>query len=64
MRKWLVFFLALAAVYAFTKFNTKKNRRQYPRLKRIDDAINITVWVFVAVYAVSFLVWLIKRISR
>ncbi|MBM3311541.1 MAG: hypothetical protein FJY80_08545 [Candidatus Aminicenantes bacterium] len=60
MRKWLVFGLALAAVYVFTKFNTKKNRARYPRLKRIDQAVNITVIVISAAYLVAFLVWLLK----
>jgi hypothetical protein len=60
MRKWLVFGLALAAVYVFMKFNTKKNRARYPRLKRIDQAINIAVVVLSAAYLVAFLVWLIN----
>ena len=63
MRKWLFFFLALAAVWAFSKFNTKKNRKEYPRLKRINDAVNITVWVLSAAYLVAFLLWLYKQIS-
>ena len=64
MSKWLIFFLALAAVYAFSKFNTKKNRQQYPRLKRINDAINITVWVLSAAYLIAFLVWLYTNVFR
>ena len=64
MRKWLIFFLALVAVWAFSRFNTKKNRAQYPRLKRINEAVNITVWVLVAAYLIAFLLWLFKTISR
>jgi len=61
MRKWLVFFLALAAVVVFTKLNTKMNRERHPRLKRFNQAVNITVWVLVAAYATAFLIWLLKK---
>jgi hypothetical protein len=64
MRKWLIFFFALAAVYAFSRFNTKKNRKEYPRLKRINDAINIIVWVVAGAYVLAFAYWLYKNVLR
>jgi hypothetical protein len=61
MQKWLVFFLALAAVLVFTQFNSKKNRERHPRLKRLNQSINIVVWVIVAAYATALIIWLLKK---
>ena len=64
MRKWLLFGFALAAAFLFTKLNTKKSRERHPRLKRIDQGINIVVVVVSAAYLVAFVVWLINSLSR
>jgi len=64
MRKWLFYGAVLAAVYALMRLNTKRNRERHPRLKRLDEAINITVFVLLAAYTIVFLVWLFKQIFR
>ena len=58
MRKWLTMLLALAVVYALTKLNTKRRRERYPFLKRVNEAVNILVWVLFGVYLAAFLYWL------
>ena len=62
MRKWLVFLLALAVLYAVSKLNTKKRRKKYPILKRLNTAINIVVWVMFISYLVTFIYWLITEV--
>lgn len=61
MRKWLVLLLALALLYALPKLNTRRTRRSFPLMKRIDDAINVVVVVLLAIYLVAFLRWLLSR---
>jgi hypothetical protein len=62
MRKWLVFLLALAVLYAVSKLNTKKRRKKYPILKRLNAAINIVVWVMFISYLAAFIYWLITEV--
>ena len=62
MRKWLVFLLALAVLYAVSKLNTKKRRKKYPILKRLNTAINIVVWVMFISYLAAFIYWLITEV--
>ncbi len=62
MRKWLVFLLALAVLYAVSKLNTKKRRKKYPILKRLNTAINIIVWVMFISYLAAFVYWIITEV--
>jgi len=64
MRKWLVLLLAIALLYALPKLNTREGRSSFPLLKRINDAINILVWVLLAVYFSAFLYWLWTEVIR
>jgi hypothetical protein len=64
MRKWLVALLAIALLYALPKLNTRGRRGSSPLLKRINDTINILVWVLVAVYLGAFLYWLWTEVIR
>lgn len=64
MRKWLTMFLALAVVYALSKLNTKRRRERYPFLKRVNEAVNILVWVLFAAYLAAFLYWLWTEVLR
>lgn len=58
MRKWLLLLLAIAILYALPKLNTRGRRQTFPLLKRVNDAINILVWILLAVYFGAFLYWL------
>jgi hypothetical protein len=61
MRKWLVLLLAIALLYALPKFNTRRARRAFPLMKRIDVAVNVAVVVLLVVYLVAFVRWLFTR---
>jgi hypothetical protein len=61
MRKWLVLLLALSLLYALPKLNTRRTRRAFPLMKRIDGAINVVVVVLLAIYLVSFVRWLLAQ---
>ena len=61
MRKWLVLLLALSLLYALPKLNTRRTRRAFPLMKRIDGAINVVVVVLLAIYLVAFFRWLFSR---
>ena len=61
MRKWLLPLLAIVLLYALPKLNTRRSRRDFPLMKRIDVAVNVTVVVLLAIYLVAFLRWLFTR---
>jgi hypothetical protein len=61
MRKWLVLLLAIALLYALPKLNTRRARRDFPLVKRIDGAVNVAVIVLLAVYIAAFVNWLLTR---
>jgi len=61
MRKWLLFLVILAIIYALSRINQKKKVRS-PFLKRVNETLSITVWVLLIAYAVSFLYWLYKEL--
>jgi hypothetical protein len=61
MRKWLVLLLAISLLYALPKLNTRRSRRAFPLMKRINDAVNIVAAVLLVVYLVAFLTWLFRR---
>lgn len=61
MRKWLVLLLALSLLYALSKVNTRRTRRDFPLMKRIDGAINVVVVVLLVYYLVGFFRWLLTR---
>jgi hypothetical protein len=58
MRKWLIFLLAIALLYALPKINTRAHRRHFPLMKRINGAVNVVVAVLLVYYLGSFLYWL------
>ena len=58
MRKWLVLLLVLAILYALPKINTRRSRRKFPLMKRIDDTVNVLAAVLLLVYLVAFGRWL------
>lgn len=64
MRKWLTLLLALAIVYALSKLNTKRRRERYPFLKRVNEFVNILVWVLFTVYLAAFSYWLWTEVLR
>lgn len=64
MRKWLVMLLAIALLYALPKLNTRGRRNSLPLLKRVNDTINILVWVLLAVYFGAFLYWVWTELIR
>ncbi len=64
MRKWLVFLLLWAVLYALTKINTPAGRKKHPRLKSINQALNVVVWVLLTGYLVAFGGWLAGQLSR
>lgn len=64
MRKWLVLLLGIAALYALSRFNTPWRRNRLPALKRLNDTLNILVWVLLAVYLAAFGFWLARQIAR
>ena len=59
MRKWLLFLLAIALLYALPKINTRRRRRYSPWLKQINDAINILAVILLVVYIAAFVYWLL-----
>ena len=61
MRTWLAVLLAIVLLFILPKINTRRARRRFPVLQRIDKAINIVVIVFLAVYLVAFVGWLLSR---
>jgi hypothetical protein len=61
MRKWLVLLLAISLLYALPKLNTGRRRRNFPLMKRINDTINVLVWVLLVVYFGAFIYWLFFR---
>jgi hypothetical protein len=61
MRKWLVLLLAISLLYALPKLNTGGRRRNFPLMKRINDTINVLVWVLLVVYFGAFIYWLFFR---
>lgn len=58
MRKWLFVLLAVALLYALSEINTRRRRRIFPLLKRINEVLNVLVWVLLVVYLGAFLYWL------
>jgi hypothetical protein len=62
MKRWLSLGLALAVLYAVSKFNTRKWRAEYPFIKRLDRMITILAWTLLAAYCLSFLYWLYTRV--
>jgi hypothetical protein len=61
MRKWLIFLLAIALLYALPKLNTRARRDRFPLLKRIDQAVTILAAVLFVVYLAAFVYWLLTR---
>jgi hypothetical protein len=61
MRKWLLLFLAVALVFALSKISTRQNRRQFPLLQRIDNAVTVVVVVLLGTYLFAFIHWLLTR---
>jgi hypothetical protein len=61
MRKWLILLLAISLLYALPKLNTKRVRRSFPLMKRINDAVNILAAVLLVFYIVAFVYWLLTR---
>ncbi|HOW86632.1 MAG TPA: hypothetical protein P5119_12285 [Candidatus Aminicenantes bacterium] len=59
MRKWLLLLLAIALIFALPKINTRRSRRAFPLMKRIDAAVNVAVILLLAVYLYAFIRWLI-----
>jgi hypothetical protein len=64
MRKWLVLLLGIVVLYALSRFNTPARRKRFPFFKRLNDTLNILIWVLLAVYLVSFSVWLYRQVIR
>jgi len=64
MRKWLVVLLAIALLYALPKLNTRGRRRDFPLMKRINDAVNVVVVVLLVYYLGAFLYWLWTEVIR
>lgn len=61
MRKWLVLLLALAVLYVLPKINTRRSRRRFPLMKRINETVNILAAVLLVVYLAAFIYWLFTR---
>jgi hypothetical protein len=61
MRKWLLLFLAIALLFVLPKISSRRTRREFPLLQRLDNAINIIVAVFLAAYLFAFVRWLLTR---
>lgn len=61
MRKWLVLLLALAVLYVLPKINTRRSRRSFPLMKRINDTVNVLAAVLFVVYLAAFIYWLFTR---
>jgi hypothetical protein len=64
MRKWLVALLVIALLYALPKLNSRRNRRNFPLMKRINDTVNVLAAVLLVVYLAAFLYWLWTEIIR
>lgn len=64
MRKWLFLLLGISVLYALSRLNTPARRKRFPFFKRLDAALNILVWVLLAVYLVSFGTWLYRQVFR
>ena len=64
MRKWLVALLVIAILYALPKLNSRRSRRDFPLMKRINDTINVLAAVLLVVYLAAFLYWLWTEIIR
>lgn len=64
MRKWLVALLVIAILYALPKLNSRRSRRNFPLMKRINDTINVLAAVLLVVYLAAFLYWLWTEIIR
>ena len=61
MRKWLLLLLAIALIFTLPKINTRRSRRAFPLMKRIDTAVNAAVVLLLAIYLYAFIRWLILR---
>jgi len=61
MRKWLILLLAIALLYALPKINTRRSRRRFPLMKRIDQAVTFVTAILFVVYLVAFVYWLFSR---
>lgn len=64
MRKWLVALLVIALLFALPKLNSRRSRRNFPLMKRINDTVNILAAVLLVVYLAAFLYWLWTEIIR
>jgi hypothetical protein len=64
MRKWLVALLVIAILFALPKLNSRRSRRNFPLMKRINDTINVLAAVLLVVYLAAFLYWLWTEIIR
>jgi len=64
MRKWLVLLLGISVLYALSRFNTPASRKRFPFFKRLNNTLNILVWVLLAVYLASFGIWLARQVFR
>ena len=64
MRKWLYLLLALVVVQALSKLSGNKLRKEHPRLKRIDNAITLFVWVLSAIYLAAIVYWFYGSANR
>ena len=64
MKKWLVALLVIAILYALPKLNSRRSRRNFPLMKRINDTINVLAAVLLVVYLAAFLYWLWTEIIR
>ena len=64
MRKWLVALLVIAILYALPKLNSRRSRRNFPLMKRINDTINVLAAVLLVVYLAAFLYWVWTEIIR
>ncbi len=64
MRKWLLALLVIALLYALPKLNSRRSRRNFPLMKRINDTVNVLAAVLLVVYLAAFLYWLWTEIIR
>jgi hypothetical protein len=61
MRTWLVLLLAIGLLFVLPKINTRRMRRAFPLMERLDRGINIVVVVCLAIYLFAFVRWLLSR---
>ena len=61
MRKWLFLLLAIALIFVLPKIDTRRTRRVFPLMKRIDMAVNVAVVLLLAIYLYAFIHWLLTR---